>query len=141
MQAPFRAIYFLRFFGRQGFVLGFGGWVVGIRSHCRVPRCEKAEVLRRARGFRRWVRIRQGDWGWRYRGSGAPPRPLPGDASLSARTWLDAPAHHCVADSRQTPRPMTGRTEEGTSELQSLMRISYAGFWLKKKKGNRINKE
>src|SRR3546814_12767781 len=108
MQAPFRAIYFLRFFGRQGFVLGFGGWVVGIRSHCRVPRCEKAEVLRRARGFRRWVRIRQGDWGWRYRGSGPPPRPLPGDASLSARTWLDAPAHHCVADSRQTPPPMPG---------------------------------
>src|SRR3546814_6329465 len=27
-----------------------------------------------------------------------------------------------------------GRSEEHTSELQSLMRISYAGFWLKKKK-------
>src|SRR3546814_4994289 len=29
------------------------------------------------------------------------------------------------------------RSEEHTSELQSLMRISYAGFWLKKKKDNR----
>src|SRR3546814_3365908 len=32
----------------------------------------------------------------------------------------------------------TGRSEEHTSELQSLMRISYAVFCLKKKKHNRI---
>src|SRR3546814_14129412 len=31
-------------------------------------------------------------------------------------------------------RPMAGRSEEHTSELQSLMRISYAVFCLKKKK-------
>src|SRR3546814_1920233 len=31
-----------------------------------------------------------------------------------------------------------GRTEENTSELQSLMRISYAVFFLKKKKRNII---
>src|SRR3546814_10111948 len=31
-----------------------------------------------------------------------------------------------------------GRSEEHTSELQSLMRISYAGFCLKKKKNNLI---
>src|SRR3546814_7801878 len=30
--------------------------------------------------------------------------------------------------------PVTGRSEEHTSELQSLMRISYAVFCLKKKK-------
>src|SRR3546814_17078651 len=30
-------------------------------------------------------------------------------------------------------QPMQGRSEEHTSELQSLMRISYAGFCLKKK--------
>src|SRR3546814_10148200 len=35
---------------------------------------------------------------------------------------------HCV------DAPMTGRSEEHTSELQSLMRISYAVFCLKKKK-------
>src|SRR3546814_8630866 len=34
-----------------------------------------------------------------------------------------------------------GRSEEHTSELQSLMRISYAVFCLKKKKSYRIIKE
>src|SRR3546814_7307228 len=33
-------------------------------------------------------------------------------------------------------RPGTARSEEHTSELQSLMRISYAVFCLKKKKNN-----
>src|SRR3546814_9368244 len=33
----------------------------------------------------------------------------------------------------------TGRSEEHTSELQSLMRISYAVFCLKKKKTNKLN--
>src|SRR3546814_2606788 len=32
-----------------------------------------------------------------------------------------------------------GRSEEHTSELQSLMRISYAVFCLKKKKNNKLN--
>src|SRR3546814_1644677 len=34
----------------------------------------------------------------------------------------------------------TARSEEHTSELQSLMRISYAVFCLKKKKNNKIKK-
>src|SRR3546814_2354089 len=34
-------------------------------------------------------------------------------------------------------RARTGRSEEHTSELQSLMRISYAVFCLKKKKPNK----
>src|SRR3546814_4401249 len=34
--------------------------------------------------------------------------------------------------------PFTGRSEEHTSELQSLMRISYAVFCLKKKKRNPV---
>src|SRR3546814_1726727 len=34
------------------------------------------------------------------------------------------------------PRPWPDRSEEHTSELQSLMRISYAVFCLKKKKKN-----
>src|SRR3546814_9504276 len=33
--------------------------------------------------------------------------------------------------------PVNGRSEEHTSELQSLMRISYAVFCLKKKKNNK----
>src|SRR3546814_7891067 len=38
-----------------------------------------------------------------------------------------------VGDCANTPRTRS-RSEEHTSELQSLMRISYAGFCLKKKK-------
>src|SRR3546814_11291936 len=37
----------------------------------------------------------------------------------------------------QPAQRTTGRSEEHTSELQSLMRISYAVFCLKKKKNNR----
>src|SRR3546814_2257265 len=40
-------------------------------------------------------------------------------------------------DKRQRP---SGRSEEHTSELQSLMRISYAVFCLKKKKKHKIKK-
>src|SRR3546814_1242871 len=36
------------------------------------------------------------------------------------------------------PRAPASRSEEHTSELQSLMRISYAVFCLKKKKNNKI---
>src|SRR3546814_3165203 len=39
--------------------------------------------------------------------------------------------HRCGDD---RPRPPEGRSEEHTSELQALMRISYAVFCLKKKK-------
>src|SRR3546814_1614469 len=39
-------------------------------------------------------------------------------------------------DHRLEPRDMGERSEEHTSELQSLMRISYAVFCLKKKKKN-----
>src|SRR3546814_7941528 len=37
------------------------------------------------------------------------------------------------ADERKPPGKLTRRSEEHTSELQSLMRISYAVFCLKKK--------
>src|SRR3546814_7802508 len=57
-----------------------------------------------------WLRARS-------RRRGARPR-------LHRRRWRPA-------DSRQTP---STRSEEHTSELQSLMRISYAVFCLKKKK-------
>src|SRR3546814_6500883 len=43
-------------------------------------------------------------------------------SGLSDRNWIDRP---CTA---------SARSEEHTSELQSLMRISYAVFCLKKKK-------
>src|SRR3546814_10588804 len=40
-----------------------------------------------------------------------------------------------------SPGNSTGRSEEHTSELQSLMRISYAVFCLKKKKKNHIKQK
>src|SRR3546814_7120208 len=47
-------------------------------------------------------------------------------ASTSQKTsWFDSPDHSTS---------ISGRSEEHTSELQSLMRISYAVFCLKKKK-------
>src|SRR3546814_8105398 len=46
---------------------------------------------------------------------------------------------HCGCD-RAVHRPRILRSEEHTSELQSLMRISYAVFCLKKKKNNTDNK-
>src|SRR3546814_7689742 len=44
--------------------------------------------------------------------------------------------HHPLpaAAPRRSPGPAEGRSEEHTSELQSLMRISYAVFCLKKKR-------
>src|SRR3546814_4457909 len=46
-------------------------------------------------------------------------------------TWATATASRCAA--RAGRRPRSTRSEEHTSELQSLMRISYAVFCLKKK--------
>src|SRR3546814_2881351 len=42
--------------------------------------------------------------------------------------------HRRLAPGEQSPHPAHPRSEEHTSELQSLMRISYAVFCLKKKK-------
>src|SRR3546814_7388488 len=53
--------------------------------------------------------------------SAAPTAPAAGKPQ-----WPPAHAHASAA--------LTGRSEEHTSELQSLMRISYAVFCLKKKK-------
>src|SRR3546814_6769781 len=57
-----------------------------------------------------------------------PPRPPPhGCPSLRARSLLPASSPPWIS-------PPSGRSEEHTSELQSLMRISSAVFCLKKKK-------
>src|SRR3546814_2874117 len=66
------------------------------------------------------------------------------DKAVAQAAMLDAFAHrrdrrvgrdHMIVDMDAAP---DGRSEEHTSELQSLMRISYAVFCLKKKK-NTIN--
>src|SRR3546814_4149807 len=51
--------------------------------------------------------------------------------STSARKHWRAPSKPAAPAPRRPPKP---RSEEHTSELQSLMRISYAVFCLKKKK-------
>src|SRR3546814_7329656 len=54
---------------------------------------------------------------------GLPPALVP----PAGRRWMPRSIRHPRA------RPVAGRSEEHTSELQSLMRISYAVFCLKKK--------
>src|SRR3546814_3562157 len=57
-------------------------------------------------------------------------------ATVSGGIRLGVPPPKKIDESR---RPGSKRSEEHTSELQSLMRISYAVFCLKKKKNNRNN--
>src|SRR3546814_2078195 len=60
----------------------------------------------------------------------------------AARRQAFRAASHASADRRplrRLPTYPTGRSEEHTSELQSLMRISYAVFCLKKKKKSTKN--
>src|SRR3546814_18691119 len=47
--------------------------------------------------------------------------------------WQPSARAACGGRARQVRRHRRGRSEEHTSELQSLMRISYAVFCLKKK--------
>src|SRR3546814_2583518 len=59
-----------------------------------------------------------------------------GRAGLQRRPCRERKAvhRHVVADGENGFDNLPGRSEEHTSELQSLMRISYAVFCLKKKK-------
>src|SRR3546814_2392674 len=57
----------------------------------------------------------------------------PGDPG-GEKSRLRAAHGESVGAPRGLPAPQPGRSEEHTSELQSLMRISYAVFCLKKKK-------
>src|SRR3546814_3393378 len=59
-------------------------------------------------------------------------------SSTAAGTIIDEEHEIDWADGKS--RPISFRSEEHTSELQSLMRISYAVFCLKKKNQNKINK-
>src|SRR3546814_6207596 len=54
--------------------------------------------------------------------------------ALHANYWLSGVAGHQLKHALDLPLVSTFRSEEHTSELQSLMRISYAVFCLKKKK-------
>src|SRR3546814_4865577 len=89
------------------------------------------DAVRGMRGFRRI-----GDYVFTH--AGLDPRRALDDQPLEVLTWIRDPFLHphepwpfeVVVVHGHTPE----RSEEHTSELQSLMRISYAVFCLKKKK-------
>src|SRR3546814_3723718 len=58
-----------------------------------------------------------------------------GPTARDRSPWFRSSREGCRVDAREA-RVRPGRSEEHTSELQSLMRISYAVFCLKKKKIN-----
>src|SRR3546814_10072618 len=74
--------------------------------------------------------------GIRLEGSWTHRNLLPPEGALTFRGVLGTLEQGIGATLR---RSNAGRSEEHTSELQSLMRISYAVFCLKKKKTNRID--
>src|SRR3546814_9405832 len=59
-------------------------------------------------------------------------------AATVSTFWTVAPATTSSMETTATTGPSAARSEEHTSELLSLMRISYAVFCLKKKKTNTI---
>src|SRR3546814_6369048 len=59
--------------------------------------------------------------------------PMPPDAMVAVEDFTALGAMQAIKQK--------GRSEEHTSELQSLMRISYAVFCLKKKKNNKKEKQ
>src|SRR3546814_8605346 len=58
--------------------------------------------------------------------------------SVDASSWSSLTKTLSFSSSAETPGCTGARSEEHTSELQSLMRISYAVFCLKKKKKQKI---
>src|SRR3546814_5129186 len=64
---------------------------------------------------------------WRVAWARSPALSIPYHVVLKGRAVIEDPE-------RETFKELVARSEEHTSELQSLMRISYAVFCLKKKK-------
>src|SRR3546814_4200747 len=62
------------------------------------------------------------------------PAPLTPATKLTADAMLPAANGHAMAQTTERIVALGTRSEEHTSELQSLMRLSYAVFCLKKKK-------
>src|SRR3546814_6089501 len=112
----------------------------------RPPRSTRTDTLfpyttlfRSQAGFHRWPPAGAGRPGPAFR-QGHPPRRL--DPLGTARRHGELAGPRASPRDRQESPDDTGgdRSEEHTSELQSLMRISYAVFCLKKKKHIKIQK-
>src|SRR3546814_5861192 len=58
------------------------------------------------------------------------------EIDLQIQDEIELPRRQLAPNVEKTAPPAAARSEEHTSELQSLMRTSYAGFCLKKKKNN-----
>src|SRR3546814_1303576 len=106
---------------------GFGGPIAGHGSQGHALNAEKAR-----RDASIWVKQALGKGSDAARDQGGPrdgqTRRFPAVRRCDDRR---RPRSRC-------PRNRTGRSEEHTSELQSLMRISYAVFCLKKKQYDRV---
>src|SRR3546814_10058214 len=80
---------------------------------------------------------------WPHRAVEGPPRHPARAAATAARRLRHRNRHRFGRSARRTAvrrrAPVRRRSEEHTSELQSLMRISYAVFCLKKKKRKNTN--
>src|SRR3546814_5335732 len=72
---------------------------------------------------------------------GAKHRPSPGYGAPDTEHRIDRKPRIAWHSDDQPSPYVSGRSEEHTSELQSLMRISYAVFRLKKKKNTHIKKK
>src|SRR3546814_5252787 len=80
---------------------------------------------------------------WLLTGGAVPEHPVQGPEP-EVPTWLPKPRtlmELLAAAMNVAPEDREKRSEEHTSELQSLMRISYAVFCLKKKKNKRIEEQ
>src|SRR3546814_1628994 len=105
------------------------GWARRRRCSARCPACRQNAATAGGVSVICWWLCwsHSGHGGWASVGSTAGPVPPP--PTLPRMLWH--PSVSRCQHVRSCPRP---RSEEHTSELQSLMRISYAVFCLKKKK-------
>src|SRR3546814_2096640 len=134
-------VFFVFFFFKQktAYEMRISDWSSDVCSSDLCP-CRHRQAAR--------CRVRQGRAGSRppphsrkYGANGSRPSAPPGWRNNARRRLPGLPARRRAArrpppsrDFRVRPRPTGRRSEEHTSELQSLMRISYAVFCLKKKK-------
>src|SRR3546814_10439550 len=68
------------------------------------------------------------------------PSSVPSPARASCARRSSATLSTCARATTRRPRPGSSRSEEHTSDLQSLMRISFAVFFWKKQRQNRKTK-
>src|SRR3546814_4602135 len=111
----------------------FGIVAIAEEADHRLPAGRAAPVRPRAQ------RLARGQQGPGQMLAGGPRHPLESDHALAPKSSWHRPIQYAAASASDSVAPAPFRSEEHTSELQSLMRISYAVFCLKKK--NRTTKQ